>query len=371
MKNKELKKGYTTGTCAAAATLGAAIGAITGNKTDTVNIKTPKGEVLTLELLEYCISNQKASCAIQKNSGDDPDVTNGALIFATVTLKEKKEVTIIGGKGVGKVTKPGLACEVSMAAINPVPRQMIMEQAKIAMELCGYDGGLEVEISVPNGEELAKKTFNPKLGIVGGISILGTSGIVEPMSEQALIDTIKVELSVRKAEGKEYIVITPGNYGQDFLRNQTVICESDTIKCSNFVGEAIDFANEMGFKGIIFSGHLGKLIKVAGGVMNTHSKYGDRRMEILCEIAKVCGASSETLDRISECVMVDEGVSIIRSEQIEKDVMELLLFNIQKNIRERLNRQMEIGVIVFSNKYGLLGKTTNVEEIVIKMQGGK
>lgn len=366
---KLLKKGYTTGTCAAAATQGAVAAALTGVFPEKVKVITPNNTELNLKLLYRKKTNKVFRCAVRKYSGDDPDVTSGALIYSYVSLIDDNLDRIIlkGGKGVGRVTKPGLACNINEPAINPVPRKMIINEARDIKDKIGFKGSIEVTIVVPKGEELAQRTFNPKLGIIGGISILGTSGIVEPMSEQALIDTIKVELNVRKAEGKSSICITPGNYGQSFLKSNAVISEEDTVKCSNFIGDALTFVKEMDFKEIVFSGHLGKLVKVAGGVMNTHSKYGDRRMEIINNHLEELGADKSIIKKIENCVMVDDAIDILDSLGFKEKLMKALLVSIEANVRKVVGNDIEVGIITFSNKYGLLIKSENVDEIIERM----
>ena len=216
--SKKLRCGFTTGTCAAAASAGAARMLLSGKVIENITVITPSGNSVTVGLTDIKKENDYVSCAVQKDSGDDPDVTDKILVYSTVSY-EKSGITVDGGEGVGRVTKKGLKQQIGEAAINPVPRKMIEEQLKTAASDYSYDGGLKAVISVPMGIQIAKKTFNPRLGIEGGISILGTTGIVEPMSEQALIDTISVELDVRKAQNEEFIIVTPGNYGQDFLRD--------------------------------------------------------------------------------------------------------------------------------------------------------
>ena len=218
--HKKLRYGYTTGSCAAAASKAAAAMLLSGKEISYVELHTPKGIDLRLEVLDISREDNAVSCAIQKDGGDDPDVTNGILIYAKVSREPADEAQIIidGGIGVGRVTKPGLEQSVGAAAINKVPRQMIRENLEAVCEQYHYHGKLSVVISIPSGVELAAKTFNPRLGIVGGISVLGTSGIVEPMSEQALIDTIRVEMRQKLANGMEYLLVVPGNYGIDFGR---------------------------------------------------------------------------------------------------------------------------------------------------------
>ncbi|MCQ2553512.1 MAG: cobalt-precorrin-5B (C(1))-methyltransferase CbiD [Clostridia bacterium] len=272
---KKLRLGYTTGSCAAAASKAAAWMLLTGVKRERIGLKTPKGIDLDLEVKEITMAEDYAKCAIEKDGGDDPDVTKGALIFSEVRKCEEPGIHIDGGFGVGRVTKRGLDQPVGNAAINSIPRLMIKENLEEICKIADYEGGLSVVISVPLGEELAKKTFNPRLDIVGGISILGTTGIVEPMSEKALVDTIRVELRQRRENGAEYVLLTPGNYGVDFIKGNIADPEI-AVQSSNFIGDTIDMCKEMGFKGALLVGHIGKLVKIAGGMLNTHSKYYSR-----------------------------------------------------------------------------------------------
>ncbi|MDE7218481.1 MAG: cobalt-precorrin-5B (C(1))-methyltransferase CbiD, partial [Oscillospiraceae bacterium] len=234
---KKLRLGYTTGSCAAAAAKAAAYMLLTGRRLEQVELATPKGIRLTLPVQEIRMGEKEVSCAVEKDGGDDPDVTTGALIFAAVSRKEEPGIAIDGGEGVGRVTKAGLDQPVGAAAINSVPRRMIREGLEEIQSLTGDAGGLSVVISVPGGRELAKRTFNPRLGITGGISIIGTTGIVEPMSEQALVDTIRVELRQRRESGAEYVLLTPGNYGSDFIRDSLGIDPAIAVQTSNFIGD--------------------------------------------------------------------------------------------------------------------------------------
>ena len=287
--NKKLRMGYTTGSCAAAAAKAAAYMLLKKEEVPYVSLLTPKGIQLHLEVLDIQRGENVVSCAIEKDAGDDPDVTNKLWIYARVSLIEQAEIHILGGKGVGIVTKPGLEQPVGSPAINKVPRQMITKELQQVCKNCGYTGGLEVEISVPEGEKTAEKTFNPRLGIIGGISILGTTGIVEPMSEAALVASIRVELKQQVETGHRSLVITPGNYGREFLKDNFPFDLERAVKCSNFVGDTIDMAVELGVENILFVAHIGKFIKVAGGIMNTHSRNADARMEILCANAAIAG----------------------------------------------------------------------------------
>lgn len=363
--NQRLRCGYTTGSCAAAAAQRAAAIALGAEFApgDKIVLLTPKGIRLELMPEDPQSGDGWASCAIRKDGGDDPDVTNGILIYAKVSKQPESGIVLDGGIGVGRVTKRGLACPVGEAAINPVPRKMILEQVQRVCEDFDYTGGLRVEISVPEGEEIAKRTFNANLGILGGISVLGTSGIVEPMSEQALIDTIKVKMNVRKADGAEYLVITPGNYGETFLKSHIALAEIDSVKCSNFFGEALDFAEYYGFKGVLLVGHIGKLIKVAAGVMNTHSKYGDARMEIMAAHAALAGASKEVLEQLLECVTTEDAISVLDTAGIREQTLRSILKKLDSRIKDRVHHSMEIGAVIFSNQHGFLGETADTEKL--------
>ncbi len=369
-KEGQMRRGYTTGTCATAAAKAATLLAL-GNNLQEVLVDTPKGIPLTLGVLDCKISEKTASCAVKKDSGDDPDITNGILIYAEVELLENEhaEIIIDGGKGVGRVTLPGLPCQIGQAAINPTPRKTIRSVMFQVLEEFGYEGGAKVTISIPQGEELAKRTYNPRLGIEGGLSVLGTSGIVEPMSEQALIDTIKVEMDVRKALGAEYLVITPGNYGENFLKQHFANRDFYSVKCSNFIGESLDYAEEQGFKGVLFVGHIGKLVKVAGGIMNTHSKYADARMEIMSAHAARFGAEPKLIEEMINSVTTDNAYEALEtySSQMKDKVIESLMNKIEFHLRSRTHQTMEIGAIMFSNKHGYLGKTSEVDDILQKI----
>ena len=368
--HKKLRYGYTTGSCAAAASKAAAAMLLSGKEISYVELHTPKGIDLRLEVLDISREDNAVSCAIQKDGGDDPDVTNGILIYAKVSREPADEAQIIidGGIGVGRVTKPGLEQPVGAAAINKVPRQMIRENLEAVCEQYHYHGKLSVVISIPSGVELAAKTFNPRLGIVGGISVLGTSGIVEPMSEQALIDTIRVEMRQKLANGMEYLLVVPGNYGIDFLDQYGHGLQlEDAVKCSNFVGEALDAAVEFGAKGVLLVGHIGKFVKLAGGIMNTHSHNADARMELLTVHAALLGAPMELLQKMMECVTTDDALKYLKEADLMEPVMERIMEKMEFYVNQRAQHQLELGVITFSNVFGILGQTKNVPDLVKKI----
>ncbi len=255
--SKNLRMGFTTGSCAALAAKAAALMLFTGEYVEKVSIITPKGLTVEVPVLETKLGIGYAGCAVQKDAGDDPDVTDGALVYAEVRKTKRGFISIDGGKGIGRVTRAGLDQPVGAAAINRVPRLMIEKAVREVCEHYDYEGGLDIIISIPKGVELARRTFNPKLGIEGGISVLGTSGIVEPQSTQALIDCIGIELRALAAEGKRNIVITPGNYGEGFIKENPFLANAPIVKCSNYIGEALDFAVASGFEKILLVGHIG------------------------------------------------------------------------------------------------------------------
>lgn len=376
---KKMRCGYTTGTCAAAAAKAAAQMLLSGRKVTEVSVRTPSDITLTLPVCEIQMKAHAVSCAVQKDSGDDPDITNKILIFAKVsyiynssnivndTAAVKPQMIVDGGVGIGRITKKGLARPIGAAAINPVPLKMIEAALKETAEAFGYEGGLQAVISAPQGVEIAKKTFNPQLGITGGISILGTSGIVEPMSEQALIDTIRTEMKMHLADGEQTLLITPGNYGQDFLHETLKIELKRSIKCSNFIGDTIDMGCELGAKGMLFVGHIGKLVKLGAGIMNTHSKMADGRMEILAACAVRAGAGIEAVRNILDCVTTDAALELLKNEKILGKTMEQLMLRIDACLQKRGGDNMQIGAVVFSNEYGLLGKTEQADELLLKI----
>lgn len=363
-QGKNLRCGYTTGSCATAAAKAAATMLLAGERVATVRIDTPKGVVLELEPLEVELAEQYVSCAIRKDSGDDPDDTNGVLVFAKVEKVAEPGVHIEGGVGVGRVTKPGLACAVGGPAINPTPRRMITAEVGSVMEQAGYSEGLLVTISIPEGVEIAKKTFNPRLGIIGGLSVLGTSGIVEPMSEKALIETMYVEMRAQKARGNKHLLVFFGNYGEDFTRDVMQLDLEGAVTCSNFVGELLDYAVFLGFETLLLIGHSGKLVKLAQGVMNTHSKYADCRTELFALEAMFHGASIEVGQEIYHCLTTDEVTKILKREQIFEPVMDKVTERIDFYMQHRVHGKIKTAAFMFSNVYGILGKTKAADELI-------
>ena len=367
VNQKLLRCGYTTGTCAAAASKAAVAMLFKQESMDSVAITTPNQTDLIIDVLSPQFNDNVASCSIEKDSGDDPDITNGILVSSKVTLlPDSSEIIIEGGKGVGKVTKGGLDQPVGMSAINSVPRKMIKDSLnELAMQY-NYKGGFHVLISVPKGEEIAKKTFNPELGIVGGISILGTTGIVEPMSAKALADSIKVEISVIAAESNESILIFLGNFGKKFTEEELNLSTKPGIMCSNFIDVALDSSVEFGFKNILIVGHIGKLVKLGIGMFNTHSHNGDGRIETLLSCALEAGANIEILNEIQKCVTTNAVLDILYENDLLTKTMDVLNGRIGHNIDRRIPEDINVGFICFANtgEYsGVLFESENADDL--------
>lgn len=371
----KLRTGYTTGSCAAAAAKAATHMLVSGEVVGEVSLVTPAGIRLYLEVEDIVKENNYVSCAIRKDSGDDPDVTNGILVYARVTFAQddavKSKVILEAGEGIGRVTQKGLEQSIGDPAINLVPRRMIREAVEEELQKAGIDRGVRVMIWVPDGAEIARKTFNPKLGIEGGISILGTTGIVEPMSEKALTDTIFVEMKVRRENGMDYCYVVPGNYGSDFLHDTLGYQEDAAVKCSNYVGEVIDDAVRLQMKGILLVGHIGKFIKLAAGIMNTHSRQADGRMEILAAHAAMAGGSRELIRQLMECITTTAALELLEKEGILKEVMSTVMIKIEEHLKHRAGDGLEIGAVMFSKEMGILGKTSDADRLAQKIQSRK
>ena len=388
---KMLRRGYTTGTCAALAAQGAVSFLVSGIWPETAELMTPAGQMVRVPLMEKKAGNGAASCAVKKDAGDDPDVTDGLLIIAqarflpenagnareadhgtgTASARERR-VIIDGGEGVGRVTKAGLDQPVGAAAINSVPRRMIEAAVTEVLEEAGLDRPVEILIFVPGGEKTAEKTFNPVLGITGGISILGTSGIVEPMSEEALIETIRAHMQVLRSEGRRFAAAVPGNMGERFLWSyleREGIGKIPAVVCSNFVGRTLDMAGELGFSGFLLAGHLGKLLKLGCGIMNTHSKEGDGRMETLVACALRAGAGTGTLKRIQEANTTEQALEELKAAGILKETMGALLERMDWYMRRRVPEILETGILVFDAAGTLLGATENARDLLALAAG--
>lgn len=373
---KELRKGFTTGSCGAAAAKAALYMLLTGSVKDEIEIITPGGAVFRTEVKDIFREGNRVRCAVVKDGGDDPDVTTGLHVTTEVRAEERDdgplEIRIEGGPGVGRVTLPGLDQPVGNAAINRVPRKMIEKELSELAELLDFRGRIRVILSVPGGEAAAERTFNPRLGIEGGISILGTTGIVEPMSTRAILDTIRVELNQRKALGDRIAAVSPGNYGLNFMKETYGYDLNRSVKCSNYVGDTVDMVREMEFRGMLLTGHIGKLIKVSGGIMNTHSKEGDARMELLAAGVIRAGGSMDTLRGILNCRVTEEALGIIQGESpaLLRKSMESVMDRILYYLRKRAGEELPVECILYSNEFGLLAASPGAMDMLEKLRKG-
>ena len=365
-----LRRGWTTGTCAAAAAGAAAELLLTGRAPAVLRLDTPAGIAFDLPVEQPHRDGDAAVCTVRKDAGDDPDITDGVRITAAVR-RAADGVTIDGGAGVGRVTRPGLAMPVGAAAINPGPRAQITAALGRAARACGYTGGFSVIISAENGEELARQTYNEHLGVVGGLSILGTSGIVEPMSEKALVDTILLELDSLYAAGQRIAFLCPGNYGADFARDTLGLDLEKAVKCSNFIGEALDHAVFRGFQDILLVGHAGKLVKLAAGVMNTHSSVADGRQEIFTAHAALCGAGRDILEGLMQSISVDACIELLDRENLREPVLARIESEIEKRLALRLRGRGHVEFILFTAKYGILAQSPGAMALCERLRESK
>ncbi len=326
---------------------------------------TPKGLLLHLPVERCSAGTGSVLCSVIKDSGDDPDITHGMEVCAEVTLTAE-DIVIEGGEGIGRVTKPGLDQPVGAAAINSVPRMMIIQAVKEAAELYDYSGGFHIVISVPGGEDVAQKTFNPRIGIVGGISIIGTTGIVEPMSDRAVIETIRTEASVRREEGRKVLILTLGNYSEKHIFENAPALAEQCVMCSNFIGDAIDIGISLGFEDILVYGHIGKMVKLGSGIMNTHSSYADGRMETLIACGALTGVRTEVLRSLADCATTDAALDILYAADCAEAVMKVLTERIDSYLRARAKGAARTGAVIFSFKHDLLLKTGYADDITGK-----
>ncbi len=357
---KNMRYGYTTGSCATAAAKGAARMLVSQQKVEVVRIRTLKGWDLDLKLEDIIFTENFAQCSIRKDSGDDPDSTDGIKIFAKVEKTEKQEIELTGGKGIGRGTKRGLAIEPGNYAINPTPRKTIQQAVR---EEIPENLGVKVTIFCPKGIEVAKKTFNSQLGIQGGISILGTTGIIEPMSEEAFKDSLAIEISVKRAEGIKKLILSPGNYGRDFSKS-IGLDSKYLVKTSNFIGFMLDKAEEYQIEQILWVGHIGKMIKVAAGIFHTYSRMADARMETLAAYAALLEAPHSLIQKIMGSITTEESIEYIKGWEKEKELFDLIAKKVSDRCRRRLRSPIQLGTILFSQKYGFLGQCKDAEELL-------
>ena len=356
VNGKILKEGYTTGSCAAAAAK-AAILDFNGHKADFVDIDTSLG-TLNIPIEKIVRYGDYSICSVIKNAGDDPDATDGLEICAKVTLNDTGTIIVDGGEGVGTVTRRGLKVEVGKKAINPGPMKMIKEEAAKVLK----DGqGVDIVISIPKGEEVASKTFNLHIGIVGGISVLGTTGVVKPMSEDAYKESLAIDIDMLKEEGMEDCTFVFGESGKA-LAIKLGINEKRCIMTSNFLGYMLDYANYKKIKSILLVGQLGKMCKVAAGIFNTHSRVADGRMETLTALTALCGGDIDTLKSIYNCLTTEEAIEIINDKGLQR-VYDLIVERIMYRVKRYVKNEIHIEIILYSDGNEFLGKSEGAEEL--------
>jgi cobalt-precorrin-5B (C1)-methyltransferase len=347
-----LKYGITTGACAAAAAKAAVI-ALVGNPVDRVVIPTPIGLRFEIPVKESKkLSDDAAVATVVKDAGDDIDATDKIEIFATVKLTSDGKVTIKSGKGVGKVTKPGLAVPVGESAINPVPRKMIRDAVKEALP---QGKGVEVVIDIPEGEKVAKKTLNAKLGIIGGISVLGTTGVVKPLSMEACRRSLVPQIDVALAEGYTRIFMVPGNIGERITKQLFKAPDEAIVQTGDFMGYMLNKAAEKGVQEIILLGHPGKLVKLAAGIFNTHHKMGDARAEVIAAYAAAVGADSETINRILQSNTTEEAAELLKQANLSRATFDRIAEKVRSRVMERIKEKAKVSVIIVSLDGAVLG----------------
>ncbi|MCC0628369.1 MULTISPECIES: cobalt-precorrin-5B (C(1))-methyltransferase CbiD [unclassified Clostridioides] len=395
---KKYRRGYTTGSCATGASKAAVYMLITKNRINTINIDTPKGIPLSLKVDNVNISDTFVECSIKKDGGDDIDATHTMDIYARAEIVSKNDenkeyltlgdidslstnsecqsklykfIRIYGGNGIGVVTKKGLSVDVGKPAINPTPLKMINHEIRKLIgdnfeSILGDNKVLKITIFAPQGENIAKKTFNPRLGIVGGISIIGTTGIVEPMSDEGWKKSLSIELQMKKEQGLDKVILVPGNHGEQFIREKLNLDIKYVVRTSNFIGYMIKEAQRIGYKKILMAGHIGKFIKVSAGIFNTHSKVADARSEILVANLALMGATYEFLNKINQCLTAEEAVELINNSEY-RQVYNILSNKCRERVKQYLNEDsddIDVEVIMFSMDKSLLGKSDNADALV-------
>lgn len=360
---KQYRKGYTTGSCATAAAKVAALMILRQQVIDQVSIVTPSGVTLYLNVEQPLIEGQQATAAIRKDGGDDVDATHGMLIFAHVTLCDHGEIHITGGEGVGRVTRKGIGLPIGHAAINRTPLHTIEAAVR---EVIGPARGANITIFAPEGEARAKKTYNGRLGILGGISIIGTTGIVTPMSEESWKRSLALELEMKRAAGQDKVILVPGNHGERFVREQLGLDSQLVVTMSNFVGYMLQETVRLQFRHVVLIGHPGKLVKVAAGIFHTHSHIADGRMETLIANLALLGAPHDLLLAVNQCDTTEAAMELIAEQGFQR-----VYERIAQRICERINDMWRfsdeaprVDAIMFAFDNQVIGANRPVSEIV-------
>ncbi len=351
-----LRYGNTTGACAAAAAKAALI-ALLDHPVDRVGIPSPVGVRFEIFVKDAKKLNDGTGMAtVVKDAGDDIDATDKLKISATIRLTDDNKVTIRSGTGIGTVTKPGLPIPIGEAAINPMPRRMIEESVR---EVLPAGKGAEVMLNIPEGEKVATKTLNAKLGIVGGLSVLGTTGIVKPLSMEACRRSLVPQIDVALSAGFERIFFVPGNIGERITKKLFKLPEDAIVQTGDFVGYMLDKAAEKGVREIVFLGHPGKLAKVAAGIFNTHHKVADARNEVVAAYAGAVGADASLMNRVLQSNTTEEAIALLKQASLSEPVFDRIAERVSQRISERVQQKIKIGIILVSLDGEILGADTN------------
>jgi len=376
---KKYRRGYTSGSCACGATKAALIMHLEKRNINEVRIGTPKGVDLDLKIDNISRGKDWVQCSVKKDGGDDIDATHGMDIFARLELVQADQVPdfrsdldsdylfITSGQGIGRVTKKGLDIRPGRPAINRVPLNMILKVVQETLDEAGLDiydylGGRKILVTIfaPQGQEIAKRTFNSNLGIEGGISIIGTTGIVDPMSDEGWKKALSAELAIKRAQGRETIILVPGNIGRDIMAKSYGADLDGIVKMSNFIGYMLMETKRLGFKRVIVGGHIGKLIKLSGGITNSHSRVADARREIMVANLALLGAPLELLKEVDACLSTDAMVDIIRKagySQVFKVLADKAASKAKVYMRLGQEDHIDIEVYLFSMDGSLLAKS--------------
>lgn len=356
---KNMRNGYTTGACAAAGAK-AALLFLQGEKCDCVSITALDGTELDIPIQSLYFIPQGAKAEVIKDSGDDPDITNGASVYTSVKLLPGKPgIRFKAGRGIGTVTKPGLAVPVGEPSINPGPRKLIANEIYTVLEA---SQGCEVEISIPAGEDLAKRTLNPILGIQGGISVIGTTGIVRPMSEEGFKNSLLPQIDVAKAAGFNTLIFVPGKIGETIAVKQCGLPAAAMVQTSNFIGFMLEAAAERKIERVLLFGHIGKLIKVAAGVFYTHNRIADARLETMAAYAAQQGLPAAGVERILAAATTEDAMTVIEEYSLQK-VYEILTARASLRAERYTFGRLKTGTVMVTLKGKILGMDSTAKEI--------
>lgn len=353
---QKLRTGFTTGTCATAAAKAALVSIITKKRIESIEVLLPKDKRITINVASCRFDNNTARCSVIKDGGDDPDVTHGAEIIADLQITDHSgQIEIDGGIGVGRVTKPGLGLQIGSAAINPTPKKMLIQNlTEIGKEIL-QKNGIRVIVSVPKGAEIAPKTDNPRLGIMGGISILGTTGIVVPYSTASFAASIRQSLDVTIAMGDNTVVLTTGGRSEDYARKEINLPDHCFVQMGDFSGYTIQQCAKKSIKTAHVAGFVGKLTKIAMGIKQTHVKGSKVDMDFLADLAKDCNANNKTIDEIKKANTARHVQEIIIENKIDGFFVALCKMAYDQ-MRMHSENKVELKVILFDFDGSILGR---------------